>query len=272
MPGTWLSLAYCSIMRSTLADLHLTAHVIYYLKLVLDAVFVAAGGDYRNEIVWGYESGGRSKHDFGRKHDVIFRYTKSKQWLFNANEILLSREATRHNHMKRGVDEDGRGFGSIKSGGKIYKYYDDEGVIPSDVWTDIGHLQQKDPERLGYPTQKPSTLLRRIIAASSNEDSTVLDAYCGCGTTISVAQELKRKWIGIDITYQSVALILKRLEDEYGKDVLDGITLDGIPRDIASAQALAHKKDDRVRKEFEKWAVMTYANNRAIVNQKKQLS
>jgi site-specific DNA-methyltransferase (adenine-specific) len=84
-----------------------------------------------------------------------------------------------------------------------------------------------------------------------------------------VAQELKRKWIGIDITYQSIAVILRRLEDHFGKKVLNNIILDGIPRDMASARALANKKDDRVRKEFEKWAVMTYTGNRAIISQKK---
>lgn len=251
--------------------LHCDPTASHYLKLVLDAVFVVLGGDYRNEIVWSYESGGRSNQDFGRKHDVIFRYTKSKHWLFNAADILLARQTTRHNHMKKGVDPDGRVYHSIKSGGRIYKYYDDEGVIPSDVWTEFSHLHQKDPERLGYPTQKPESLLKRIIAASSNEGDTVLDAYCGCGTAVAVAQELKRRWIGIDITYQAIALILKRLEDQdqFGKEVLTDITLNGIPRDMASAQALAHKKDDRVRKEFEKWAVLTYTNNRAVINTKK---
>jgi site-specific DNA-methyltransferase (adenine-specific) len=130
-------------------------------------------------------------------------------------------------------------------------------------------LQQKDPERLGYPTQKPEALLERIVQASSKEGDLVLDAYCGCGTTVAVAQRLNRQWIGIDITYQSVSLILRRLEFAFGKDVVDGISLDGIPRDMESAYALAHKKDDRLRKEFEKWAVLTYTNNRAIINEKK---
>lgn len=183
--------------------LHCDPTASHYLKLILDAIFVAYGGDYRNEIIWGYESGGRPKQDFGRKHDVIFRYTKSKQWVFNSDDIRLSRQLTRHNHMKRGVDEDGRVFHSIRSAGKIYKYYDDEGVIPSDVWTEFSHLQQKDPERLGYPTQKPEALLERIITDSSNADDVILDAYCGCGTTIAVAERLHRRWIGIDITYQS---------------------------------------------------------------------
>jgi DNA modification methylase len=243
----------------------------HYLKLVIDTIFLPGGGDFRNEIIWGYESGGRSKKDFGSKHDVIFRYTKSMQWVFDAGAILLARAATRHNHMKRGIDSDGRPFGSIKSNGKIYKYYDDEGVIPSDVWTDVSHLQQKDPERRGYPTQKPEALLERIIAASSNAGDIVLDAYCGCGTSVAVAQRLNRQWIGIDITYQAIVVILKRLEDQQGNEVATPIQLSGVPRDMESAVALANKIDDRVRKEFEKWAVLTYTNNRAMVNKKKVL-
>ena len=250
--------------------LHCDPTSSHYLKLVVDTVFVTqGGGDFRNEIVWAYESGGRSKKDFGSKHDIIFRYAKSSVWTFNANDILLSREKTRHNHMKKGVDPDGRVFWSIKSAGKIYKYYADEGVIPSDVWSDFSHLQQKDPERLGYPTQKPEALMGRIIRASSNEGDLVLDAYCGCGTTVAVAQSLKRRWIGVDITYQSIALILRRLEHTFGETVLRDITTDGVPRDMESAEALAHKKDDRLRKEFEKWAVLTYTNNRAVINDKK---
>ena len=249
--------------------LHCDPTASHYLKLVIDSIFVTQGGDFRNEIVWAYESGGRSKKDFGKKHDVIFRYTKSGSWIFNADDILLSREDTRHNHMKRGTDPDGRAFWSIKSAGKIYKYYADSGVIPSDVWSDLSHLQQKDPERLGYPTQKPESVLERIIRVSSGEGDLVLDAYCGCGTTVAVAQRLKRNWIGIDITYQSIALVLRRLEKAFGTELLQHVKTDGIPRDMASAEALAQKKDDRLRKEFEKWAVLTYTNNRAIINEKK---
>ena len=100
----------------------------------------------------------------------------------------------------------------------------------------------------------------------------MLDAYCGCGTTVAVAQRLGRQWIGIDITYQSIALILKRLEDRYPADwaaIEANITLDGVPKDLASATALANKKDDRTRKEFEKWAILTYSRNQARINEKK---
>lgn len=98
------------------------------------------------------------------------------------------------------------------------------------------------------------------------------DVYCGCGTTVAVAQRLGRQWIGIDITYQSIALILKRLEDKYAADwpaVEANILLDGVPRDLASAVALANRKDDRTRKEFEKWMILTYSRNQARINEKK---
>jgi DNA modification methylase len=152
-----------------------------------------------------------------------------------------------------------------------YKRYLDEmpGLPVQNLWDDIPVINNRSKEKLGYPTQKPEALLERIIKASSNEGDTILDAYCGCGTTTAVAQRLNRRWIGIDITYQSISLVLRRLEHKYGPEVLGGIVLDGIPRDVESAVALAHKKDDRVRKEFEKWAVLTYTNNRAIINDKK---
>jgi DNA modification methylase len=152
-----------------------------------------------------------------------------------------------------------------------YKRYLDEmpGMPVQNFWDDIPVINNRSKEKLGYPTQKPEALLERILNASSKEGDLILDAYCGCGTSTSVAQRLKRQWIGIDITYQSISLVLRRLEKTFGKKALDHITLNGIPRDMDSAVALAHKKDDRLRKEFEKWAVLTYTNNRAIINDKK---
>jgi len=143
------------------------------------------------------------------------------------------------------------------------------GVPLQTIWTDIPYIAGKSAEKLGYPTQKPEALLNRIISASSNEGDTVMDAFCGCGTTLAVAERLKRKWIGIDITYQSVALILKRLKDAGGQAAIDNVELHGVPRDMEAVDALIHKKDGRVRKEFEKWAVLTYSDNRAIINEKK---
>jgi len=162
-------------------------------------------------------------------------------------------------------------FPKKKGGVPSFKRYlsENSGSAIQDMITDIRPITSQCQERLGYPTQKPESLLERIIKASSNEGDTVLDAYCGCGTTVAVAERLKRRWIGIDITYQSISLVLKRLEDTFGKALLQDIKLDGIPQDMESAAALANKKDDRVRKEFEKWAVLTYTNNRAVINTKK---
>lgn len=166
----------------------------------------------------------------------------------------------------------------------------DDGVPAADIWSfqpytegivfgtadgidaDVRWLSTRDKERLGYPTQKPEALLERIIKASSNEGATVLDAYCGCGTTVAVAQRLGRRWIGIDITYQSIALILKRLEDRYKDEwpaIEANIVLDGVPRDLESAMVLANRKDDKTRKEFEKWAILTFSKNQARINEKK---
>lgn len=147
-----------------------------------------------------------------------------------------------------------------------------DGETVDSLWDDIPPINSQAQERLGYPTQKPEALLERIIKASSNEGDTVLDAYCGCGTTVAVAQRLGRRWIGIDITYQSIALILKRLADRYPGDwpaIEATIRLDGVPRDLESAMALANRKDDRTRKEFEKWAILTFSNNQARINEKK---
>jgi DNA modification methylase len=151
------------------------------------------------------------------------------------------------------------------------KQYLDEGkgIAVQSLWDDVPALHATDSERLGYPTQKPEALLERIIKVSSDEGDVVLDAYCGCGTTVAVSQHLKRKWIGIDITYQSISLILKRLEDTHGKKILNTIELNGVPKDIKSAVALAEKKEDKTRKEFEKWVILTFSNNRAKINEKK---
>jgi len=255
--------------------LHCDPTASHYLKLVLDAVFCGQGGDFKNEIVWCYNVGGKSKKWFARKHDVIFWYTKSDAYFFNGTLAGMERETgTKSFGGKLGVDEDGRRYQDklVKATGKYYRYYLDDPKIPEDWWVDINSIQSQSAERLGYPTQKPELLLERILKTASTDDAVILDAYCGCGTTIAVAQRLGRRWIGIDITYQSIALILKRLQDKHHAEwpaIEANILLDGVPRDIASAVALANRKDDKTRKEFEKWSVLTYSNNQARINEKK---
>jgi len=238
----------------------------HYIKLLLDNIFVPKGGNMRNELIWHYTGNSVPKYCLPRKHDVIFSYCKEDMSKFYPQNILIpysEKTEKRYNH----VDEEGRRYkiSALRKGIRETVYMK-EGKYPDDVW-DIPVARGR--EALGYPTQKPEALLERVIKASSNENDVVLDAYCGCGTTVAVAQRLNRNWIGVDITYQSVSLIIKRLEDAYGKKIMQEFELNGIPRDMEAATALAHKNDDRVRKEFEKWAILTYTNNYAYINEKK---
>jgi site-specific DNA-methyltransferase (adenine-specific) len=105
----------------------------------------------------------------------------------------------------------------------------DEGKIPEDWWTDINSLQSGVEERTGYPTQKPLALLKRIVLASSNEGDVVLDPFCGCATTCVAAQQLQRKWIGIDIEKQAVNVLIQRLSDA-GRLFRDFVATDQIPK------------------------------------------
>jgi DNA modification methylase len=119
------------------------------------------------------------------------------------------------------------------------KYYLDEmpGAAMGDFWEDIPPINSQARERLGYPTQKPAALLERIITASSNAGDTVLDPFCGCGTTIHAAQRLGRRWVGIDITHLAISLIKNRLQDAFGKDA--AFTVIGEPVSVPDAEALA---------------------------------
>jgi hypothetical protein len=125
------------------------------------------------------------------------------------------------------------------------------GVPLQDVWTDINPVAAQAAERLGYPTQKPETLLERIVASSSNEGDVVLDPFCGCGTAIAVAQKLKRRWIGIDITHLAINLIKKRLRDHFGEEVGTAYDIIGEPVSVTDAAELA--KQDPFQ--FQSWAL-----------------
>ncbi len=138
-----------------------------------------------------------------------------------------------------------------KTGTAEYIRYLDEmpGVPLQDVWADISPINPQAKERLGYPTQKPEALLERIITASSNEGDIVLDPFCGCGTAIAVAQRLKRKWIGIDITHLAVALMKHRLHDMFGSQVPYNVV--GEPVSLPDAKSLAQNDPYQ----FQWWAL-----------------
>jgi DNA modification methylase len=122
-----------------------------------------------------------------------------------------------------------------------------EGSIVTNIWIDIQSLHDVSDERLGYPTQKPLSLLERIIQASSNEGNTVLDPFCGCGTAVHAAQTLKREWIGIDITHLAISLIEKRMKDAFPNISFE---VHGTPTDLDGAKNLS----ERDKYQFQWWA------------------
>ena len=134
-----------------------------------------------------------------------------------------------------------------------YKRYLDEmhGVPLQDVWTDINPVAAQAAERLGYPTQKPESLLERIIGASSNEGDVVLDPFCGCGTATAVAEKMKRRWVGIDITHLAINLIKTRLRDHFGEEVGKTYEVIGEPVSVADAAELAQQD----KFQFQSWAL-----------------
>ena len=170
--------------------LHCDPTMSHYLKLLMDAIF--GRKNFRNEIVWCYKWGGsNTKGDFKRKHDIIFRYCKSANFVFNQKKILV--------------------FGE-KSGWKD----DESGRLPRDWWEDIPSINTQAKERTGYPTQKPLALLKRIITASSNNGDLVLDPFCGCATACIAAELEERQWAGIDISPKAAELVKQRMKKEVG--------------------------------------------------------
>ena len=240
--------AYLSMMSIRLIELHrvlrpsgtLYLHcdptASHYLKLLLDQIFSVH--NFRNEIVWCYSGGGIPKNDFPRKHDIIFRYTKSDNYVYHPEYKEYSEGTVQRGRTKvKGIYAE-RGLRK-------------EGTPITDWWTDIAPIHSPtEYENLGYPTQKRQALLERIINISSNDDSTILDPFCGCGTTIDAAQKLKRHWLGIDVTWLAIDLVEKRLKATYGSN-LSPYTIHGKPFDFTSAEALALKN----KKEFEIWAI-----------------
>lgn len=189
--------------------LHIDHRMSAHLRLLLDEIFGPA--NFVNEIIWAYRSGGRSTRHFSRKHDNILLYRKSKSMYFDIRAVGKPRGPQRRNHMKRLVDAEGKISYSIRAGGKEYIYHEDELIYPGDVWDDIEHLHQRDPERTGYSTQKPEALLARIIKASSRPGDLVMDLFSGSGTTAAAAARLGRPFVAVDASPVSLLVLRKRL-------------------------------------------------------------
>ena len=256
--------------------LHCDPTASHYLKVIMDSIFGAK--NFRNEIIWCYQSRENTKKRWNRKHDVILFYSKSKDSYFDYTKVVedLSENTIKKYRLK---DENGRLYrlcgrgiqnSPIKSAKDVAQEWEDkhpeltvrvylderEGVTSPDWWN-IPIITQNAQERLGYPTQKPRALLEKIILASCPKDGVVLDPFCGCGTTISACEYLNGnedyslKWIGVDITHLAIDLIKKRLDDEYNMKPNRDYFLYGEPLDLESAKSLA--KQDRYQ--FQWWAL-----------------
>ena len=174
-----------------------------YLRQMMDAVFGA--GNFRNEIVWSYRTGGVSKRYFPRKHDTILFYSKSGSYAHNPIQERIYYDKPFFNEQ---VDEEGR-------------YYAD--VYLRDVWDDIKPLINVSGERTGYPTQKPQALARRMIEASSNPGDIVLDCFAGCAYVPVAAEETGRRWIACDMSPRAFTVVRR----QFAKKPELGMTVEG---------------------------------------------
>ncbi len=194
------------ILRELLSDigsiyLHCDWHKNSHIRLIMDEVF--GDDNFQNEIAWGYRTGGSSKGKWSQKHDTILYYSKTDKPTFN---LQKEKAYTKSKSRKAGI---------VDYGGGMAEFFEDENgvynwVNSRDVW-DISYINSQSEERLDYPTQKPEELLEKIIKASSNEGSLVLDCFMGSGTTCAVAEKLNRRWIGCDINKGAVITATQRI-------------------------------------------------------------
>jgi site-specific DNA-methyltransferase (adenine-specific) len=204
---------------------------------------------------------GRRKGDSGLPWRGFDPTARGRHWqppsyFYEKYKLVVGEDLAQYDLIKRldMLDKAGLIHWPKKEGGapQGVRYLDDAKGIPlQDVWTDIRPMHNMAAERLGYPTQKPEALLERIIKASSNEGGVILDPFCGCGTTVQVAQRLERRWVGIDITHLAIGLIKKRLSDAFGPEIKQTYDVIGEPTDYAGAAELA--AEDKYQ--FQWWAL-----------------
>ena len=254
-------MAYISMMAPRLAELkrvlkptgsvylHCDPTAGHYLKVLLDAVF--SPENFRNEIIWHYYNKFQRSDIpmFARGHDVIFFYTKTLGSDHVFESIYEKRDKPVQQLVRKWNSKTKRIVNVKGPDGKVvYRTVTHRKL--DDVWR-IPYIVPASNEGLGYQTQKPERLLERIIVASSLEGGTVLDPFCGCGTAVSVAHRLGRRWIGIDITHLAINLIKFRLFDAYREGAEYDVV--GEPVDLSGARELVKLRDGRYQ--FESWSL-----------------
>ncbi len=195
------------LMRDLLADegvifVHCDYRVNSYIRLILDELF--GKDNFVNEIIWCTTGASRVDKNFPRKHDTILFYSKSKDYIFNKDEIRIP-------YAEGSLDRANRNV--IATGGMDFDKIElnEGGKVPEDFWLDIQRAARYPGEVVGYPTQKSLKLLERVIKVSSNPGDLVCDFFCGSGTTLAVAEKLGRKWIGSDLGKFAIHTTRKRI-------------------------------------------------------------
>ena len=235
--------------------LHCDPTASHYLKGIMDAIWDQANRTnnefFRNEIVWAYRRWPAKRTNFQRMHDIILRYGKGTDvtWHQLYEPLADSKKRTfKGKKIESAFDSGGKRVPSRTS------EEDSLGAPMRDVWN-IGVIAPVAKERLGYPTQKPRALYERMIEASSNAGETVLDPFCGCGTTIDAAHTLNRQWIGIDITILALDPMRQRLTDRHGLEPSIDYQIEGYPTNMQEVRKLLKEGDKRKYHDFSNWAV-----------------
>ena len=189
---------------------HCDRNASHYLKIALDEIFGVT--NFQSEIVWSYKRWSNSKKGLLNNHQIIFFYSKTKDFKFNTMYTDYSETTNVDQILQDRVrDEKGKSKYKVDENGQVVMGHAKKGVPLSDVW-EIPYLNPKAKERVGYPTQKPIILLEQIIKLVTDEDDIVLDPFMGSGTTLVASKLLNRKYLGFDITNEAVELTLERLE------------------------------------------------------------
>lgn len=203
-----LVLAHKLLNESGSFFLHLDDKAPLRARLLAEEVF---GRDQLvNEIIWRFKAAGRSLRSFSSHHHTLLFYAKNSDHFFDLTQIPSARKSTRGNHLKRGVDEKGRAYRSLVSGGKTYIYYDDEPIYPDDVWDDLA--PSKEGEKTGYPNQRPQSLMERMILSTTRPNDLVADLCFGSASFLAAAALSNRRFIGLDSSPVAFMAARKRLD------------------------------------------------------------
>ena len=195
--------------------LHCDHSAGHYLKIAMDAIFGAE--NFRNEIVWCYGSPGRPGKWFPRKHDTILFYAKGPRSVFNPDAVLVPHKRVDQRTVQEGWRRNKPAKFSPEKAKELA-----QGKMPFSWWDDIAPAYKSARQFMGYPTQKPLELLKRVILASSNKGDLVMDPYCGCGTTLAACVETGRDFAGVDIEPFAAKTIKARMAGQYLMDVRIG--------------------------------------------------